>query len=122
MSEEAGPPESEEATADGGATPDDTPVPGGPLRVPVEGGTLALPETATDGEAAAIVAAVGAHLTDLDRAAAAAAADDADDETGWDGHRWSFAGRTEAVGGRPARPTDSTPTDPWTAAGRSDRL
>ncbi len=117
MSEETATPDSG-ATTDGGATLDGA----APVRVPVEGGTLALPESATDGEAAAIVAAVGAHLTDLDRAAAAAAADDEEPEDSWDGRRWSFAGRTDAVGGRSARPTDGTPTDPWTAAGRVDRL
>jgi len=103
---------------DGRDTPD-----GGTVRVPVgEGATLSLPPEATDGEAAAIVAAVGAHLTDLDRVAVAAAAVDREDDGGWDGRRWAFAGRTEALSGRTARPTDATPADPWTAAGRSDRL
>jgi hypothetical protein len=95
---------------------------GGTVSVPVgEGVTLSLPAEASDGEAAAIVAAVGAHLPDLDRAAAAAAEDD-EDGAGWEGRRWAFAGRTAAVGGEPARPTDTTPTDAWTAAGRADRL
>jgi len=98
------------------STPD-----GGLVRVPVgDGARLSLPPDASDGEAAAIVAAVGAHLTDLDRATAAA--DDGEDEEGWDGRRWAFTGRTEALSGRSVRPTDGTPTDRWTAAGRADRL
>ncbi len=87
-----------------------------------DGAKLSVPAEASDGEAAAIVVAVGAHLTDLDRAAAAAATEAGEADTGWDGRRWAFAGRTEAVSGRPSRPTDGTPTDAWAAAGRSDRL
>jgi hypothetical protein len=82
---------------------------------------LELPADAGPEETAAITAAVGAHLRD--RAAAAAAAADADDdEETWDGRRWTFAGRTRALEGRAARVPDGTPTDAWTAAGRTDRF
>jgi hypothetical protein len=74
-----------------------------------------VPDDATEEEAAAIVAAVSAHL---------AGEDDDEEETAetWTGKRWAFAGRTEALLDRPLRPTDGTPTDAWTAAGRADRL
>ena len=49
--------------------------------------TVAVPETATREECAALVAAVGAHLTD--HARAAAATDDASPEA----DRWKLAGR-----------------------------
>jgi hypothetical protein len=81
---------------------------------------LALPADATADEAAAITAAVGAHLRDRAAAAAAAAADDG--EATWDGERWRFAGRLDGVG-RPAERVPSTaPRDEWTAAGRADRF
>jgi len=115
------PSDAEETSADGGTAINGAAGDGGTVRVPFEGGTLSLPETASDGEAAAIVAAVGAHLTDLDRVAAAEQGADTTD-AGWDGRRWAFAGRTTALSGQAARPTDDTPTDPWTAAGRADRL
>lgn len=79
---------------------------------------LTVPDDADDDEAAAIAAAIGAHLTDLQLAAAAAA----ESEPSWQGRKWSFAGRTAAVTGRSVRATDDTPIDPWTAAGRADRL
>ncbi|MDZ7746385.1 MAG: acc operon protein [Halobacteriales archaeon] len=75
-----------------------------------------VPESADEAEAAAIVAAVSAHL----------AAQEQDEEEStpetWNGKRWAFAGRTETVLGRAVRATDGTPTDAWTAAGRADRL
>lgn len=77
---------------------------------------LSIPDDADADEAAAIAAAVGAHLTDLELAAASG------DEPTWRGRKWAFAGRTESVTGRSVRVTDSTPTDAWTAAGRADRL
>ena len=80
---------------------------------------LHIPEDASDEEAAAITAAIGAHLRD--RAAAAA---DAGAEPNWDGKRWAFAGRIEGLGTRGARDfrlREGTPTDPWTASGRRDR-
>lgn len=75
---------------------------------------------ATTEEAAAIAAAIGAHLRD--RAAAAA---DAGAEPTWDGESWAFAGRVEGLGTRGARDyrlREGTPTDPWTASGRRDRF
>jgi hypothetical protein len=81
---------------------------------------LDVPADATPEEAAAISAAVGAHLQAEAAAAAAAATDEG--ET-WDGSRWAFSGRVDAVGGgRAARVPDGAPTDRWTAAGRADRF
>ncbi|GAB6880499.1 hypothetical protein JCM17823_27730 [Halorubrum gandharaense] len=80
---------------------------------------LSVPDDADDAEAAAIAAAVAAHLRDGEVAAAAAARDA---EPSWDGRRWAFAGRMEQLGDRSVRVPDGTPTDPWTAAGRTDRL
>jgi len=74
-----------------------------------------VPDDATEEEAAAIVAAVSAHLADEDDG------EEEPTET-WTGKRWAFAGRTERLVDRPLRPTDGTPTDAWTAAGRGDRL
>jgi len=79
---------------------------------------LSIPDDADDAEAAAIAAAVGAHLTDLEVAAAAAG----DDDAGWTGRKWSFAGRLGAVQGRGGRVPDGAPTDAWAASGRSDRF
>ncbi|NHN48484.1 hypothetical protein G9464_12900 [Halostella sp. JP-L12] len=78
-----------------------------------------IPNDASTQEAAAIVAAVGAHLHDRDRAAAAAAADS---EPTWEGKRWRFAGRVEATQGARDRVPASAPTDEWTATGRTDRF
>ena len=77
---------------------------------------LDVPDDADDAEAAAIAAAVGAHLHDTDRAAAAT--ESGETET-WNGRRGSFAGRIE---GRSTRVPDAAPTDAWTAAGRVDRF
>ena len=74
-----------------------------------------VPADANEAEAAAIVAAVSAHLV-------AEGADEAAPVPSWDGRRWAFAGRTDAVLGRALRATEGTPTDAWTAAGRADRL
>jgi len=81
---------------------------------------LDIPDDADDAEAAAIAAAVGAHVRDGERAAAAAAA--APTEERWNGRRWVFAGRVESLQGRSVRIPDGVPTDDWTAAGRTDRL
>lgn len=80
---------------------------------------LTLPDNADEAEAAAIAAAVAAHIRDLEAAAAAAAASE---EQGWDGKRWGFAGRVESLQRRTVRVRDGTPTDAWSAAGRSERL
>jgi hypothetical protein len=98
--------------ADGGAEAGRT--------VDVDDGRLRLPTDATPAETAAIAAAVGAHLRDEAAAVADAAA--AGDDDGWDGRRWAFAGRVDALAGCPVRATDGTPTDAWTAMGRADRL
>jgi len=74
----------------------------------------------TPDEAAAIAAVIAAHRHDRAVAAAAAATDGHVDE--WIDRRWSFAGRLSAVRGRPARVPETAPSDPWTAAGRSDRF
>jgi hypothetical protein len=79
---------------------------------------LSIPEDAEREEAAAIAAAVGAHLTDFERAAAAA---ESEADT-WEGRKWAFAGRLETTAGEPGRVTDRTPRDAWTAAGRADRF
>ncbi len=78
---------------------------------------LSIPDDADDAEAAAIAAAVAAHLHDREAAAAAA-----ETEPSWDGKRWSFVGRVESLTARRVRVPEGTPTDPWTAADRTDRL
>ncbi len=77
--------------------------------------TLAISESADEEEAAAIAAAIGAHL----RAEEAA---ESDDEETWDGERWTFAGRIEGTQGRATRVSTGAPTDRWAAAGRTDRM
>ncbi|WP_277553053.1 acc operon protein [Halobaculum limi] len=81
---------------------------------------LTLPDDADAEETAAIVAAVGAHVRDSEAAAAAAATDDGAET--WDGKRWAFAGRLDALQGRAARTPENAPTDAWTASGRTDRF
>jgi hypothetical protein len=81
---------------------------------------LDVPDDPTDEEAAAIAAAIGTHLRDRRRAAAAAAADSTTED--WDGSRWQFAGRIEALQRRSVDVPRSAPTDGWTAAGRTDRF
>ena len=84
---------------------------------------LSIPDDADAEEAAAIAAAVAAHVSDTERAAAAATAAVADSAPTWDGERWSFAARVESTGGRRGRRVpDGAPTDGWTAAGRVDRF
>ena len=74
-----------------------------------------LPDDAENEEAAAIAAAVRAHVS----------ADD-DEETasdrGWKGRRWRFRGRVDALQRRRVRVPTEAPRDAWTAAGRTDRL
>jgi len=103
--------EQNEAAADGSVPPSDAPVLDG----------LSIPDHADDAEAAAIAAAVAAHLRDGERVAAAAAAA-ADNKPDWEGKRWSFAGRVDRLQNRSVRVPVDAPTDPWTAAGRADRF
>jgi hypothetical protein len=91
------------------------------LSLPTDDGTLSIPPTATSEEAAAIAAAVGAHIRDQQMAAIAAAAA-GDEEITWDGKRWQFAGRVEALSGVSRRVPREAPTDDWTAAGRMEGL
>lgn len=85
----------------------------------MEGVDITIPENATDEEAAAIAAAIGAHLRAQEAAAAAAAEDE---EATWDGERWSFAGRLRGLQGRAGRVPKSAPRDAWAASGRTDRF
>jgi hypothetical protein len=90
--------------------------------VDVAGKRLRLPADASPSEAAAISAAVGAHIRDQQTAAAAAAeTDDEEDTDDWAGHRFAFAGRLDAVGLGARRVPSTVPTDRWSAAGRTDR-
>jgi hypothetical protein len=99
---------------------------GGPAEPPAIGDvlpgdvTLDLPPDADRDEAAAIAAAVGAHLHD--RAVAAAAAEAAAAGDDWSGRKWGFAGRIEQLQQRRVRVPDGAPPDPWAAAGRTDRF
>lgn len=79
---------------------------------------LSIPADADDAEAAAIAAAVGAHVTDLERAAAASGGG----EVSWRDRKWSFAGRVRGLQGREVRVPEDAPTDAWTASGRTDRF
>jgi hypothetical protein len=90
-----------------------------PAADPLAGADVTIPDDATDEEAAAIAAAIGAHLRAQEAAAAAAAADD---EETWQGKRWSFAGRLRGLQGRAGRVPKSAPTDAWAASGRTDRF
>ena len=81
----------------------------------------ALPSASSD-EAAAIAAAIGAHVRDGEVAAAAAAAASEDEEAGWNGREWTFSGRIEATQHRTIRVRDDAPTDEWSAAGRTERM
>jgi hypothetical protein len=90
---------------------------------PGDGRRLRLPHDVDESEAAAIVAAIGAHVRDRELAAAAAvAAEDGDEERDdWSARRWAFAGRLAVLQGRPVRVPDGAPTDAWAASGRTDR-
>ncbi|WP_050048856.1 hypothetical protein [Halanaeroarchaeum sulfurireducens] len=76
------------------------------------------PEDADDEEAAAIAAAIGAYLTDRERAAASSESS----ESSWEGRQWSFAAKLGAVNRCPDRIPTSAPTNLWTASGRSERF
>ena len=107
-----------EVEIEGEVPPEDAPDYDDPTVVTVAGTRVALPADADDAEAAAIVAAVGAHLRDREAAAAAAAEEDDSEE--WTGRRWRFAGRLAATRGGRGQVPAGAPTDAWTAAGRSD--
>lgn len=79
---------------------------------------LSIPEDASDEEAAAIAAAVSAHLARLE--AEAAATEDAEET--WDDDKWAFAGRIAGLDSHGRRVPDDAPRDAWTAAGRRDRF
>jgi len=79
----------------------------------------AIPDDADNEEAAAIAAALGAHLGDRERAAAESGS--GGEET-WDGKRWAFAGRIAALQDRQVRVPSNAPTDGWAASGRTDRF
>ncbi|AHG04344.1 acc operon protein [Halobacterium sp. DL1] len=85
--------------------------------MPPEEYDVAVPDDASDEEAAAIAAAVSAHLAALEAAAA-----EGEEGPTWTGRKWSFAGRIEALDGGPVRVPDGAPTDAWSAAGRRDRF
>jgi len=107
-------------TTDGGTDAE----PRGRAAVPLgDGRRLRLPHDVDESEAAAIVAAIGAHVRDRELAAAAAvAAEDGDEERDdWSARRWAFAGRLAALQGRSVRVPDGAPTDAWAASGRTDR-
>ncbi|ARS88357.1 hypothetical protein [Natrarchaeobaculum aegyptiacum] len=107
----------EVADADGPSEARDEPV---DSSVPgLETVSISLPADATDEEAAAITAAIGAHLHDHALAVAAAAA--SGEET-WDDRRWAFGGRIRDQQQRRVRVPRDAPTNPWTAAGRTDRF
>jgi len=71
-------------------------------------------------ETAAIIAAVRAHLAQ--QAAAVAVEEDAEEADDWDGRRWQYAGRIDALQQRRTRVPEDAPSDPWTASGRTDRF
>ena len=74
-----------------------------------------VPDDADDEEAAAIAAAVRAHVSADDDG-------EATDDRGWEGLRWRFRGRVNALQRRRVRVPTEAPRDAWTAAGRTDRL
>ena len=76
---------------------------------------LSIPDDATEAEAAAISAAISAHITDRQRAAAAAAAAESSVEYVDD---WKLAGRLKRFGKR-RRPSNVERGEEWKAAGRA---
>lgn len=76
--------------------------------------TIDVPDDADSAEAAAIAAAVRAHL-------AADEADATEVDADWAGFRWRFRGRVDALQRRRVRVPATAPRDAWTAAGRTDR-
>lgn len=80
----------------------------------------ALEDTADRDEAAAVAAAIGAHIRDQELAAAAAA--QGDTGPNWADGKWSFASKVARKRRRSVRVPTDAPRDPWTAAGRADRM
>ena len=76
-----------------------------------------LPEDADEDEAAAIVAALNAHVGAQIRAAA-----DEEDSDDWNERQWSFAGRIGDLQHREVRVPLAAPRDPWAASGRTRRM
>mgnify|MGYP006297925139 FL=1 len=76
---------------------------------------VSIPDDATDAEAAAISAAISAHVTDRQRAAAAAAAAS---DTAEYVDQWTLAGRLERFG-KHLHPRDVERGEEWKAAGRA---
>jgi len=112
----------DDADADADDGPQETTGDGG-TAIPVGDGLLHVPEAATPSEAAALAAALGAHMADQEAAAAqAAAAGEEADEPDWEGERFAFAGKLDRLTGHAERVPVSTPADRWTAAGRTDRF
>jgi hypothetical protein len=112
----ADPDRNAESQSGPGSAPTDE---GQPAHQLPDGQLLQVPPDASTSEAAAIVAAIGAHVRDR-RAAAAAAAED--DEPTWQGRKWRFAGRLASTQDHPGRVPDGAPADAWSAAGRADRF
>jgi hypothetical protein len=79
-------------------------------------------EDADVSEAAAIAVALGAHLRDREHAAAAAAESEAETGPNWDERRWAFSGRVGRSQRRWVSVPGDAPEDPWTVAGRTDRM
>ena len=75
---------------------------------------MSLPDDADADEAAAIVAALSAYLQEQESAS--------EDVPSWEGKRWQFAGRVNAIQRREVRVPTEAPTDAWTASGRTDRM
>jgi len=80
----------------------------------------ALEDDADADEAAAVAAAIGAHMRDQELAAAAAA--DGDSGPNWAHGKWEFASKVARKRRRSVRVPTDAPEDPWTAAGRADRM
>jgi hypothetical protein len=77
--------------------------------------SVSIPDDATEAEAAAISAAISAHITDRQRAAAAAAA--AQDTVEYT-DEWKLAGRLDRFGKR-RRPENVERGEEWKAAARA---
>jgi len=96
--------------------PEERPTEAASTTVTVEGRdlTVSIPADATQSEAAAIASAVGAHVSDRQRAAVAAAAADGVEYA----DQWTLAARLERCGKR-RWPRDVERGDEWQAAARA---